>query len=390
MLADGYSDLEVLSIAANGKEISFSSDTGMAECLVVARKRATIADTRVTRFTSLRRRPQGFAEASAIAQPIAAGATIRNIADGPYGGTILAAGREIAGEMLSTAGPDNGDSWGSVRVADYSLAQTAHALTQSQLWLPGQSVAHELATVKLGDVGELGLVDRDITGPRPRGPFDKAPPSATATYPALWSHDAKKESWMVCCPDSQLRVRGGLEDKAATVWTTASRTHVSRGFRFNSQPLAIAFTRQRTIGGRGWPNVVFNDQRFDYACTVWGNSTLGMFLYWWHANVQVAGRGDMTIRAAEGYPILDFRNLTDEQLAAAQAIFDEFGELDLMPAYLADADPNRALLDRRVVCDLLGFDEDIYRGVRQLAEKWCAEPSVHGGKARPRGSKLAT
>ena len=47
-----------------------------------------------------------------------------------------------------------------------------------------------------------------------------------------------------------------------------------------------------------------------------------------------------------------------------------------------------ALLDRRVVCDLLGFDESIYEGVRRLAAKWCAEPSVHGGKARPKNAKL--
>ena len=38
------------------------------------------------------------------------------------------------------------------------------------------------------------------------------------------------------------------------------------------------------------------------------------------------------------------------------------------------------LLDQRVVCDLLGFDEDTYHAVRRLAAKWCAEPSVHGGK----------
>ena len=83
-------------------------------------------------------------------------------------------------------------------------------------------------------------------------------------------------------------------------------------------------------------------------------------------------------------PTLDFRALSDEQLAIAEAIFAEFRELDLLPAYLADADPNRALLDQRVVCDLLGFDEGIYRAVRRLAEKWCAEPSVHGGKKRPK------
>ncbi len=47
-----------------------------------------------------------------------------------------------------------------------------------------------------------------------------------------------------------------------------------------------------------------------------------------------------------------------------------------------------ALLDKRVVCDLLGFDGATYEAVRRLSAKWCAEPSVHGGKARPRGSSL--
>ena len=87
--------------------------------------------------------------------------------------------------------------------------------------------------------------------------------------------------------------------------------------------------------------------------------------------------------------MLDFRSLTDEQLRTAEVIFHEFRNKELKPAYLADADPNRALLDRRVVCDLLGFDEDTYAAVRRLAAKWCAEPSVHGGKPRPKNANLA-
>ena len=87
-------------------------------------------------------------------------------------------------------------------------------------------------------------------------------------------------------------------------------------------------------------------------------------------------------------PVLDFRCLTDEQLLTSETIFEEFRDKDLMPAYIADADPNRALLDRRVICDLLGFGEDIYEAVRRLSAKWCAEPSVHGGKKRPQGAKL--
>ena len=97
----------------------------------------------------------------------------------------------------------------------------------------------------------------------------------------------------------------------------------------------------------------------------------------------------MTVSRIPSWPCLDFRVLSDAQLATAERIFDEFRELDLLPAYLADADANRALLDRRVVCDLLGFDEDVYQGVRRLAAKWCAEPSVHGGKQRPRSARLA-
>ena len=124
---------------------------------------------------------------------------------------------------------------------------------------------------------------------------------------------------------------------------------------------------------------MFDDRRFDRACAIWGNSTLGMFLYWWHSNIQVAGRGDISIRGAESFPILDLHALADDQLATAETIFNDFRELDLQPAYLADTDPHRALLDRRVVCDLLGFDENTYHAVRQLAAKWCVEPSVHGG-----------
>ena len=386
MLAADYDNLEVLSIAANGKDMSFSSDTGMAECLVVARKRdAGGVDQRI-RFTSLAHRPQSFAEASAVGKHIAAVGSVRGIDDGPYGGTRLPLGEGAAGEMLTTPQSGDGGNWGSVRLLDYSLAQTAYALTQSQLWLPGQPAPLRLATVPLGKVGKLGLVDRDITGPAPRGPFDKVPPSTTATYPALWNHDAEKETRLVCAPDSQLLVRQGMESKATEAWATASRAHINRDFTFGSQPLAIAFTECQSIGGRVWPNVVFADHRFDYAFAVWGNTTLGLLSHWWHSSRQQSSKAGLTIRMAESLPILDLGTLADDQLAMAETIFNDFRELDLQPAYLADTDPHRALLDRRVVCDLLGFDENTYRAVRQLAAKWCAEPSVHGGKKRPQST----
>ena len=179
-----------------------------------------------------------------------------------------------------------------------------------------------------------------------------------------------------------------MEQKAASVWSNASRAHINRDFTFGSQALAVAITEQNTMGGRIWPNIIFPDTRFDYAFAAWGNSTLGLLAYWWQASRQQSSKANLTVRNAKSLPVLDFRALSNDQLATAEDIFNDFLDRELKPAYLADADPNRALLDRRVVCDLLGFDESIYEGVRRLAAKWCAEPSVCGGKARPKGAEM--
>ena len=384
MLESDYQDLNVLSIAANGKDMSFSSDTGMAECLVVARKRAS-TEKPMARFISISARPHGIVGANETAKQILGGDSVRGIEDGPYGGTPISIGESSVGEMLNAPLSGNGAGWGGVRLKDASVAQTALALARSSLWLPGSPAALALKTAPLNRVGKLGLVHRDITGPAPRGPFDKVAPSPTATYPSLWNHNAKKETRIVCEPDSQLQARRGMEAKAAQVWATASRAHLSLDFRFNSQPLAATVTERETVGGRAWPNVIFDDKRFDCAFVVWENSALGLLCHWWHSNRQQDGRGVITIRSAETLPILDLRALTDDQLTTAQSIFDDFRKRELKPAYLADADPNRARLDRRVICDLLGFDNSVYQSVRRLSAKWCAEPSVHGGKRRPKG-----
>ena len=398
MLARDYTDLMVLSIAApDNNQTSFSADTGMAECLVAARKKGNVfnvADIREALFVSLRHRPRGFAHASAVWQRVTSDAHVRNIADGPFGGTAIYVGDEVSGETLASATYKDGDNWGAVRLLDCSVVQTAHSISQGKLWLPGSFTPLQLAVGPLIGFGKLGFHHLDIAGlpssGPPQGPFSKVDPDPNSTYPCLWNHTAKNETRIVCEPDSQLVVRQGMEDKAGLVWATANRSHLNLDFRFNSQPLGVAFTERESIGGRAWPNVIFGDKRFDFAFTIWSNCTLGLLMHWWHSNRQHAGRGTTTIRAAESLSVLDFRALSDDQLATAEAIFNDFRNRELKPAYLADADPNRALLDRRVVCDLLGFDESIYKGVRRLAAKWCAEPSVHGGKARPKGAEMVT
>ena len=391
LIANHYTDVTIISIAANGHDMSFSSDTGMAECLVIARRLAPRQkpSERAT-FVSLRQRPDSFADAQELSRVISSNKTIRRLEDGPYGGTSIYSGGALVGEMLEAPIESHKNGWGAARILDMSVSQVAHSLSNGKLWLPAKLESHELPLSQLSLVGQLGVHDSMLTMQTHKGPFVKEPPSPTATYPSLYNHNAEMETRLTCEPDSQLSVQQGMEERAAKLWATASRAHLNRDFTFGSQALAVAFTDRESIGGRVWPNVIFSDKRYDYVFSVWGNSTLGLLSYWWHSSRQQSSKASMTRLSAASLPILDFRALTDEQLHAAEAIFNEFRDMDLKPAYLADADPNRALLDRRVVCDLLGFDEDTYTAVRRLAAKWCAEPSVHGGKARPRDAMLVS
>ncbi len=389
MIASQYTDTTIVSIAANGRDMSFSSDTGMAECLVIARKpRRNEKPSTRAKFTSLRGRPSGFVDALELSKSMVGDRMARNLEDGPYGGIPIYSGDEQYGESVDAPLDEYETGWGAARIFDVSVAQVAYALSRGKLWLPAEPGAVELPMALLNEVGKRGLDSQMFISAAHKGPFTRSNASATATYPSLWNHNAKNETRMICDPDSQLLVRPGMESEAAEVYDTASRAHLNRDFRFTSQPLTAAFTEHRSIGGVAWPNVSFSDSRFDYPFVLWCNSTMGLLLFWWHSNRQQDGRGRKTIHSSESLPILDLRALSDAQLAKAQDIFDEFRDKELKPAYIADADPNRALLDKRVIRDLLGFDDNVYQAVRRLAAKWCAEPSVHGGKRRLPGSAL--
>ena len=389
LIATQYADATIVSIASTGRDMAFSSDTGIAECLIIARKlKPEEKPNQRAEFVSLAYRPAGFAEAREFSRGIATDAELNRLEEGPYGGVPIYCGGELVGEALDAPIASYATGWGAARMSDASLAQVAHSLSEGKLWLPATSGALELPIARLSQVGQRGHDHQLFISDAHNGPFTKHPPSPTATYPAMWNHNARNETRMVCVPDIQLRVKLERRARAHELWETASRSHISLDFTFTSQPLSVAFTERESIGGTAWPNVIFTEPRFDYAFSLWGNSTLGLLLYWWHSSRQQGGRGRITMRTMETLSTLDLRALSDAQLATAQEIFEEFRELELQPAYLADADANRALLDRRVICDMLGFDDAVYEGVRMLAAKWCAEPSVHGGKRRPAGARL--
>ena len=358
-LATHYDDVIVITIAtAKQEDQSFSADTGMAETLVIGR-RGSKGNSRRGTFVSLKQRPNNEMEAVVIARAIseiAFNGCMRRLEDGPYGGETLVVGEQHLGEIIE-APLDSDLPWSAVGVADFSVVQAARELSNGLVWLPrmDQKDALSIPIVTANEISEIGMSHKDIVGSGYRTAFDRVKPASnTATYPMLWNHDAELEKHLVVKPDSEGRVKRGRGARASVIWGTRSHTHFNADFRFNSQPLQVAFTEEGTIGGSAWPNIQFEKREFEIAHSLWGNSTLGLLLYWWHSSRQQAGRGRITVTSIRTMPTLDVTVLSDAQLTVAEEIFEDFRDREFLPANEAWRDESRKELDRRVLVDLAG------------------------------------
>ena len=379
-----YGDVTVVSITANrAGEQSFSADTGMAEVLLVCRKAPDAVRGR-GRFVSLKRRPRSEMAGSEIARAIntlLANTELRTLESGPFGANPLIIGRSELGDVIDA--PLDNKPWSAVGITDTAVAQTAYQLAQGRMWLPGipEDAAPVIPVSTVGAICQVGPHDANIVGNGSQAAFTRSQPALASTYPMLWGRNSRQQRNLIVTPDSQGRAVIGKEARAHEIWQTRSHAHHSRDFGFSAQPLGVAFTERQSIGGRAWPSVQFDRREHEIAYTLWGNTTPGLLLYWWHSSRQQAGRGLMPITAIRTMPTLDIGSLTPAQLAAAATIFEDLRDADFLPANEAYRDDSRQELDRRVLTELLALPDSILPPLDVLRLKWCSEPSVHGGKS---------
>ena len=393
-------DITVVTIAGAGSnDSSFSADTGMAECLLVARRGGQQADKRAT-FVMLRRRPTSTVEAELLAAEISRireSGHLRAV-EHMEGLSNISIGDQEYGVMLGAPLPQSGP-WPLVGILDEELAQVAWNLERGKLIPLGlpRTETIEISVEPIREVAGRGPYHADIYWDQadgtPRGPFELVKPavSPAPSYPMLWAHDAKRERLLVVEPDSEGRIKAAsgratsvdLREKAARVWGTATRAHYNRDLRFNSQSLIVATTERPCIGGRSWPSVIFEKPEHGYVFALWCNSALGLLMHWWAANKTQSGRGTTTITSIPNVPTLDVRTLTNDQVAAAKAAFDDLRDRRFLPFDQIDEDPARAELDHRLLVDVLYLPEtlcDPYGPIDLLRRKLAREPQIHGGK----------
>ena len=377
-----YKDVVVVAMAATGStDRAFSADTGMAEVLLVAKKRkhGERAD-RSALFANLSQRPKSLLEATDVAR------AIRELPrSGARAGWLLVGDSSVAGCYVRDTLTDSG----AAGLSNPKLASALLALSAGKLRLPREKEAFDVPITTLFELGERGPLHRDISGwssqGAPRGPWDIVDLSGAETpptYPALWAHRAERERCLVVEPDRAGRVREGCENAAVDRWSSAaSQLHFNLDFQINSQSLAACLTPEPVIGGRAWPSFLLDHTDWEKPIILWANTTLGLMSFWWKGSRQHQGRASTTLTRLPQLAVLDPRALSVKQMEEARKIFAEFRQRPFLPANEAYRDPVRADLDWAVLSRLLGLPDGIQDSLRLLRDQWCAEPSVHGGKA---------
>ena len=378
MWATEYRDVVVITIAeAKGTDCAFSADTDMAECIIVATKGKS-DNTGRGKFVCLNQRPQSQLEAFEIANRIIRSNGKYQLEDAPSGGDSVKVGNELLGNMLDCPLP-RGEGWIATRVKSMALLQSARRLKKGKLELPLQELQEKVTEIpicQVGDIATLGLAEVRRVFRKEEGyqPNDEG-------YPCLWNAQSEVQRSMLVLPDSRAIPLPKAEIAVQKRVDQNSRTHYNMVPRFTACSNIVLFTEQPAIGPTLITNVAFENPRHEIPWTLWCNSTLGIFCHWMHSGKQTAGRGKLRLTTLRSMPTLDVRELSDEALANADAIFDRLKYKRMLPVNECAHDPVRAELDRSLLTDVLGITSDnVLESMQTLREMLCAEPSIHGGK----------
>ena len=381
MWATEYHNVIVVTIAdAEISNCTFSSDTGMAECMIVATKGKGENTGRGT-FISLLHQPRSALESVAIGNGIHRIDNTRIMEDTPIGGDELKIGDETVGHLLDCPLPV-GEAWAASRVKAMELIQSAHRLANGELWLPTQTAPIEIPICRVDEIATIGMSHLDVFGGNGRGAFDMGTGcSDSDDYPCLWKVKSPLQRAMLVQPDSHGILRSDGRPKLQQLLARNSRTHYNLGLQFNANSVLVFFTERPTLGVSLIKNVAFENTRYEIAWTLWCNTTLGLLCHWVHSNKQQQGRGMLSQLTLYTLSTLDVRCLSAEALANVDHIFDEMKHQRMLPFNEADQDEVRHALDRRFLTEVLGITSaDVHAAVGRLREKLCAEPSIHGGK----------
>ena len=370
-ITDRY-HLEVVITSHDPSRTNFSENTDLSEILFVARKLKGDEKAGDTAYVTLRRNPTTIHEALDLAARISA--TLRGIA-GQKNAVTVGSSAQVLGEITSLPAPKGNDNWTSAIFCQSFLAQVHWELDKnSRLAMPGASMQQSIPLCRLDELGGLGYDVRDIT--------DAFEVDRTASqwtpYPGFWDHDAERVVQIAQTSNAFLIARtkpidGRKLKSASAVWAKAGKILLVSRLRTNTHKVLATGFDKEVLGNTWW---AFND---DYlsdtnrkVLLLWLNSTLGLLMYFGCRAITQGAWMQMKKPAWLSMPVLNVRNLDQEQSDALSATYDLVSNETFLPLAQLDKDPTRIKIDE-ALCKALSLPS-----LTPIRELLVREPGLTG------------
>jgi hypothetical protein len=359
---------------------SFSENTGLGECLLVARRLAAGERAGTTKVINLWRRPRTSIEALAVAHRLA----------------------EVPGASLDAVGIDeanlNGEKVAEVIVleaariaagrfneasafAQTELCRIARGLSEGRLHLPGRGFVIGIPIAALGDLARIGPDVRDV--------HDGFRLTRRSTaYPALWGHPTDGTRRIAHDVNGHLaplvRAKAGRPLRPARLlWSRAGRLMLAERLRLNLARVVCVNLPRPALSNSWWPLTVTaptaeERRERERVLALWLNSTLGLIALM-AARVDTEGPWiKLKKPIIAGLPVLDPTRLASRQRAHLARLYAQIRDRDLGEIPAIGGDAVRAQIDEGLG-EALGVGVSL-APVRRLV---AGEPVLRAAPARP-------
>jgi hypothetical protein len=188
MWANEYHNVVVVTMAqAKAEDCTFSADTTMAECIVVATK-GIDENTGRGKFVCLSDKPHSPLESVEIANRINRSDKTRKLEDAPNGGDTISVGNTNSGLMLDCPIKD-GVPWIATRARSMALLQMANKLTIGKLHFP---MSRETLPIHICQVGVRSMINVLLNDPRHEVVWTLWCNSSLGLF-CHWAHSSKQQ-----------------------------------------------------------------------------------------------------------------------------------------------------------------------------------------------------
>lgn len=336
--------LDIVIASHDPERWNFSDSTDLSEALLIAtRRKSNGPQTKHrTTFVNLWENPANVLDAHRIAQ--AAADTAPAYLEGTGTALLEVDGRHV-GEVLSIRESElAGKKWSGVQFARADVTRSAlRLLNANEVRIPGEQKTARVSLCRLDELGQVGPDVRDI--------WDGFQPTNSVTpYAMVEGHDTNQRRFMTTEPNKYLSAlaepRPGRNLKSAEqLWSRAGHLLVAGRPRLNTMRVAAILSSDMVLSNVWW-SVRTENRCWDKVMTVWLNSSIGLLTFLSIRNTTEGGWVAMKKADLEELPVLDLRELSEEQIQGLSDVFDRLAdaEFERLPS-MSNCAARRALDD---------------------------------------------